>query len=349
MKILKFIPLSLLLFSIGLHAQNNDLDNKETEGRLVQYKEKWKKIEGILRYRLEIYDLNNQPVFSQETENTEITIELIPGKYKKRLGLINKFNQLFLWTDWREFEIKEIPTPKIQYVEKKMIPTTKEKETLQIAVDGIIEKTKIYLVNPKNNKKIEIPFKQLETNRIELQISPQDLSSGNYNLSVYNSDKKFEEATDVIKIIPLEQSKIFNYKLLIAGVPQRENKEYLKANLIQGGILVSILVGTYAYENAIRWKDKYNLIYKQYNYINIGLPSQTSLYRSTLGITSNMVLLNKMNHHSKLFTQYRNLFFFSIIMGSGIYVYHFIDIKKYDFFIPSEGKEFGLLFRFTFD
>ncbi len=350
MKDFQKILLCLLLFFNNLYHQNYAID-EETKSNVVQYVEKWQPIEGILKYRLEILDMNRQLVFAGETENTEILVELIPGIYKKRLGLINKFNQIFLWTDWFEFEIKEIPIPKIQYIEEKMIISTIEKDTLQVSIDGMIEKTKIYLENPKDGQKIEVPFKQIDTNRIELLISPKNLTEGKYNLLVLNSEKKFGRITDAVKItslLPKEESKVFQYQILIPGLLQRENKEYQKANFIQGGFIASILIGAYAYENTKRWEQNFNILFQQYQIANSRI-IQFPLNRNSYGIVMNLILLEKLNRYIKQIEQHRNLFLLSSFVGIGMYTYHLIDVRRFDLFVSPKDQKIEFLLKFTFD
>ncbi|MFN3603275.1 MAG: hypothetical protein ACK4UJ_01050 [Leptonema sp. (in: bacteria)] len=349
---MKHLRIAVILFFIStyLYTEEKDDKNEETK-KIISYTEKWTQIEGILRYRLEIADLNGQILFSKETENTELNIELLPGKFKKRLGLINKFNQLFLWTDWKEFEIKEIPEPKISYIEHKTLFPSEKEEKIQIAVDNITEKTKIYLEDSKTNTIKEIPYRQLDTNRIELIIDPSQQKIGKYNLIVRNSEKKQYRTTNAIEIKPLkkENIKALNWKLLIPGVPQRENKEYYKANFLQIGMLTSVAGMMYSYHNAIRWEEKYNLLSKNFFIYNFSGISRLPIFRSTLGIGINYFTIRKLQNYQSRHNSYAQAFLYSSILTGIFYSFHLLDVVKYGFSIEPQQKNVSLSIQISFD
>lgn len=339
----------------NLYKNNQQIEETQDESdlkqRQVKYKEKWTKIEGILKYRLEIVDLNNQIVFSKETEDSELIIELLPGKYRKRLGLINKFNQLFLWTDWKEFEIKEIPTPKVSYLEKKIMTSNINEEKIQISLDGIVDNTKIYLEDPKNKEVKEILFKQIDTNRVELKIQPSKLGKGNYNLIIKNSEKKQTKILNAFEIqsAPEERKKVFNWKLLIPGVPQKERKEYYKGNFLQYGFLASLGISAYSYTNANRIEKKYSFLTKNFYLFNISGLSKFPLFKTSYGILLNYQTIQKIYKYQKEYQSFSNVHIISSLFAGTIYSIHLIDIAKYDFFIEPDQKKLGLSITFYFD
>lgn len=358
MKYLKILIILIFFLPkiISSQQEKNDQKIEETQNielkqKKIQYQEKWTKIEGILKYRLEIADLNNQIVFSKETEDSELLIELLPGKYKKRLGLINKFNQLFLWTDWKEFEIKEIPEPKVSYIEKKIISSNVNEDKLQISLDGITENTKIYLEDPKNREVKEILFKQLDTNRVELKIEPSKLGKGNFNLLIKNSEKKQTKILNAfeIQLPPEERKKVFNWKLLIPGFPQKERKEYKKGNFLQYGFLASLGISMYSYTNANRIEKKYSFLSKNYYFYNISGLSKYPLFKTSYGILLNYQTLQKLYKYQKEYQNFSNIYLISSLFAGIIYSIHLIDISKYDFFIEPEQKKISLSITFYLD
>ncbi|GIX43374.1 MAG: hypothetical protein KatS3mg129_3107 [Leptospiraceae bacterium] len=339
----------LFFITISLFAQENiELSNKKN---IVRYTEKWTAIEGVKKYRLEIYDLSNKPIFIKETEKNEIEVELPPGKYKKRLGLINPFNQIFLYTDWKDFEILEIPTPKVSYIEKKTIDTTKNQENIQVSITGITKTTKIYLKD-KYNKIIPITYKQIDTNRMILEINPKSLEEGNYNLIVKNSENKKLELPNVLKIEkPKSTFKplIANWKLLIPGLPQRERNQYTKANILQWGFIGSLFSAGYFYNEAIRYQKKYDsLILTQLGNNLISASGTVQFFQTS----TRLLLLTQQSQQLEKtidnFNKNKNLFYFSIGLSVLFYSYHIIDVVYYEFYVSPQKKEIGAKITFQF-
>ncbi len=317
------------------------------EKKTVKYTEKWTKIEGVAKYRLEIHDLDNKPIKTIETEENEIEIELLPGKYKKRLGLINLFNQVFLYTDWKIFEIIEVPTPRVTYIEKKLIKSDKPKEDIQLSVNGIVETTKIYLKD-KNNQLYPIKYKQIDTNRIVLEINPQSLSSESYNIVIKNSERKFTEIPNAVQIQKKEFTNI-NWKYLIPGIPQKDRKEYSKSNILLWGFAGSLLSAGYFYHQAINYQKQYeNLLLIQLANSNTFYLISPQLFKNSGGILFLYQQTQEIQKLEKKFNNTANAFYYSLGLAALFYSFHLIDVYYYEFYLTSSKKEVEFMITFPF-
>ncbi len=360
MKIIKILALLFIMFMTNLFAQETSKPQLEEqfqsevrnqnvfiESKKVTYKESWTAIEGILKYRLEIYDLNNNPVYIIETEKNELEISILPGVYKKRLGLINKFNKLFLYTDWKEFEVYEIPTPIVTYIEKKTIESNKEKEEFQLSVNGLTDSTQIFIKKKDSKELIPVEFKQIDTNRLKINVSPISLKEGEYNIIIKNSDKKtteIESALIIKDFEEIEESKIkIKWSYLMPGLVQKERNEHHKGNILQWGFIGSMVIAGFNYNQALKYEKRYNNLIKNYSITNLFNPSQ-----ATLGIfyyiyqTTN--IQNKINNYN----EYKNLYTLGLGAAIIIYSYHIYDIIQYEFYLTPQPKEIGLQISFNF-
>ncbi len=316
-----------------------DLKTTDTnDNKKVIYKESWTAIEGILKYRLEIYDLNNNLVFQEETDKNEVKILIQPGKYKKRLGLINKFNKLFLYTDWKEFEISEIPLPKVTYLEKKILESTKDKDEFLLSVNGLTDSTKIYLKKKNSDELLPIQFKQIDTNRLKIDVNPKNLKKGEYSIIIKNSERKITEVESALLIKDPDQTKESKIKLsyLVPGLPQKQRKEHKKGELLQWGFISSVIFTSYFYNQAFKYEKKYDNYIKYSNIV-----STSDIPRTTTGLYFNYIQANQIQNAINNYNIYKNLYYLGLGLGIFIYSYHIYDVIYYEFYLAPKPKEVG--------
>lgn len=65
----------------------------------------WERDESAAGYKVQIRNLLDKLVLDREVESNYIDFMLSPGKYRIRVGVVNKFNKIDVWSDWRFFEI----------------------------------------------------------------------------------------------------------------------------------------------------------------------------------------------------------------------------------------------------
>lgn len=344
-----FLLLYFMNYKILIGEDSNSSINPDN--KKVQYIEKWTKIDNVALYRLEIFDLKNNLILSKETNNTEVDVQIPPGKYKKRLGLINKFNKLFMYTDFIEYEILEIPEPEILNVQKQTL--NENSQTIEITIEGLIENTKIYLKN--NDTSISVPYKKLDKNKIQLEIDTKKFESGNYSLLIKNSEKKTTEIKNILTIdkSSLVSKKYINqkselWKLVIPGYIQKENHYTIKGNIFQWGFLTSALMTNHFYNKSINLKRKYNsLQVTQYGSNVILFQNYTPFLQNTF--TTSFLLYQSQQTSSILkdFNYNKNMYLFSLGMSVILYTFHIIDIYKFDFYY-TPTNQMGVRFSFYY-
>jgi hypothetical protein len=65
----------------------------------------WERDESAAGYKVQIRNTLDKLVLNKEVESNYIDFILSPGKYRIRVGAVNKFNKIDVWSDWRYFEI----------------------------------------------------------------------------------------------------------------------------------------------------------------------------------------------------------------------------------------------------
>ena len=68
---------------------------------------KWQAVEGVSRYHVEILDESGATRLTKTVDDNVIEFSLPPGRYRIRIGAINKFEKLSFWSDWEDFEIRK--------------------------------------------------------------------------------------------------------------------------------------------------------------------------------------------------------------------------------------------------
>lgn len=67
----------------------------------------WEDVEGAVKYEVQIKNQSNKIVVREVVTSPSIAFSLTPGKYRLRIGSINKFNKVGSWSDWEPIEIKK--------------------------------------------------------------------------------------------------------------------------------------------------------------------------------------------------------------------------------------------------
>lgn len=92
---------AVLLHAISQAAFSNDAKAKKP------LRIKWEAIDGVSRYQVEIANESGTILLAKTVETNYIEFRLPPGRYRIRIGAINKFEKLSFWSDWDDFEIRK--------------------------------------------------------------------------------------------------------------------------------------------------------------------------------------------------------------------------------------------------
>ncbi len=94
--IVKIVFLALCLFLQPVFAQNDN-------GKKIKFS--WERVEWAQGYEIQIKDKKDKLVFKKRVYENRIEFTLPPGKYKIRIGAIDKFDKTAAWSNWQDTKI----------------------------------------------------------------------------------------------------------------------------------------------------------------------------------------------------------------------------------------------------
>ncbi len=78
---------------------------KEKEER-VKRRINWGDIKGAIQYEVQVADLTGKIIVKDTVDSSQYDIELPYGRYRIRIGAVNKFGDMGNWSDWANISIK---------------------------------------------------------------------------------------------------------------------------------------------------------------------------------------------------------------------------------------------------
>lgn len=219
----------------------------------VIYTEKWKPVPDVKKYLLQIAEFENENriVFQLETDKTTVEVELPPGKYKKRLGLINQKGNVFYYTEWKEFAVYFLPEPKVDAITK-ISGIGSNVIQYEIKMQGLTDGTKIFLKD--RNELIPLSFEKKDKDAILVTLPVRDTGERKYDLLIRNSEKKFtiinlqETEKKLQKPADTEALVLETARRLTPGLVQKETVKKEKGYFLQYGFWLSFLYTSYYYK-----------------------------------------------------------------------------------------------------
>ena len=127
MQIKYFKILSIFLFIISISPVIIFAKEKK------QMRINWDELKKPIKYRVQIKDENDKLMLDEETEVNYLDFLLPVGKYKLRIGSVNKFNKINMWSEWKSIEIK-IGTKKQARKSSKQKMKTYDLELIKLGV-----------------------------------------------------------------------------------------------------------------------------------------------------------------------------------------------------------------------
>jgi len=105
--------LSILLFILFITGYSDDIYGKvDSAKKDLKKKISWENVKGAIKYKVVIVNSKNRVIIKQVVNSNNFELSISPGKYKIRIGSINKFHKLVGWSDWAHIEIKRADSAK---------------------------------------------------------------------------------------------------------------------------------------------------------------------------------------------------------------------------------------------
>ncbi|TGL58324.1 LIC11435 family protein [Leptospira sarikeiensis] len=187
-----WILLGLLLFSFPSFAKEEGV------------KLEWRPIPDSGGYIVEIKDSRGK-ITKEKTNGTQIQIELPPGSYEHRIGVLNKYGRVSVYSTWIPFEVILSQKPEILAANKNKFLNKDLPETFEIKGKHFTEATKVVLKDSKGN---EIPVKSIDVKNSEtmvVTIDKKNSPDGAVSLRLENPRNKVAERENYLLVAETEE------------------------------------------------------------------------------------------------------------------------------------------------
>ncbi|RHX84845.1 LIC11435 family protein [Leptospira stimsonii] len=215
-KIYKTIFLLLcILYSLSVFGEED-----------AQYLE-WKSVPEANAYLVEIKDPSGR-ITREKTKSTKFEVNLPPGIYEHRIGVLNKFGRVSVFSEWSTFEVILSRAPVLDADSSVKMLREKLGPHLNIKGENFTEAMNVTLVLP-NGETIKPEFEFINSKEIKLRIENLNLRDGSYTLSLENPRNKKTAKKGFLIIADTEQQ--------LAEMVKQNDKETQVAStaLIQWG------------------------------------------------------------------------------------------------------------------
>ena len=334
-KILAALFTALFFWSPVVSAQTESENKNENEAEPISITVEWKPVIDTERYRLEIQTIDGKTVVSQETKDTSLTLMLKPGQYQRRIGLINKFNKLSLWSAWSPLNVVKILTPRLTPKETpRPIKRGGQRQLLPVEIEGEMEQTKYYILHKDGTKTpIQLIHKDDAT---FINLDPNTLPMGEYDLVMENPLGEIDVKKSLIQIEPSKKEqalmrKPINLSFLVPGLPQAQRNEKTKSQLIAWSFFGSAAIAVYSYNQAIVTSRQMhsNPFYQMYeNTLPFAI---TGISQNNPQFTTYAVMgFSQGQKKAALYQKQRDTYYAASALSVILYSYHLYDVYRFD-------------------
>ncbi|EMJ93294.1 LIC11435 family protein [Leptospira alstonii] len=172
------ILLSFVLVSISFSVFG------EEEGRYLE----WKPIPEAGGYMVEIKDPGGR-ITREKTKSTRFEVNLPPGVYEHRIGVINKFGRVSVFSDWISFEVILSRAPVINPDSNVKLLKEKLGPVLTVKGENFTEAMNVTLLLP-SGETIKPEFEFINSKEVKIKVENLNLKNGSYTLSLENPRNK---------------------------------------------------------------------------------------------------------------------------------------------------------------
>ncbi|TGN19030.1 hypothetical protein [Leptospira idonii] len=146
---------------------------------------RWREIPSAYGYVVELKDSYGN-LQTKEVEIANVSFTLSHGKYKYRIGVINKFKKVAKWSYWNDLEVRPVAKPSVRTAS-----TEPKKEGNQSIVslegDNIYEGTKVFVV--QEGKKIPVPMETTREGKANIYVDHNQVDqTKDYKLVLENAN-----------------------------------------------------------------------------------------------------------------------------------------------------------------
>ena len=234
----------------------------------------WNKVAGAGGYIIEIQDTNGQVRLRRQTTENGIAFDLPVGEYRQRIGVLNKFKKVSVWSNWRSLIIKRPGDPIITAIRPARVAVGKAAQSFEIRGRNIYRGSKVSIV--KDGVLVPFVTRSAVTGRIVLRLDTTTVAPGTYAVIIENPGGRRARSTEDLSIARTgSDGRLLadapNYKKLVPGWHQSASGRTISgalwyttyAGLVAGGV-ASFLIAEQA-AAATASDPLYNLVFNPVN------------------------------------------------------------------------------------
>lgn len=166
-------------------------------GKLINLE--WKPVDNAAGYSVQIKNDHDIVVVKKKLDQNKIEVRLTPGEFYFRIGVLNKFRKVAVWSDWARVDVKKPILPSIKSVEPAIINNKTTVQKIILRGENLFQFTKI---NVKIDKK-ELPIQKKEfinSETMAFSIDASKASPGSYSIILTNPGNKLFQKDNVFSI-----------------------------------------------------------------------------------------------------------------------------------------------------
>ncbi len=145
----------------------------------------WTEVEGAKNYEIQIRTEQGETVFSKVTDKNRIELDLKPGEYYHRVGVVNKFGKVSAWTPWKPYKVVSTAKPAVRNITAGEVNAEKGTQTLIVEGENIDDKTDIKITNNQENIPV-ITRKIRDDGKVEVTVAYKEAPRENFSLLAEN-------------------------------------------------------------------------------------------------------------------------------------------------------------------
>ncbi len=143
-------------------------------------------------YVVEIRDEAGKSVQIERSKTNSVRFKLPVGRYEQRVGALNIFSKVGIWTDWKPLSVLKPVPPKIDNVKSE--PPNAESKTREVVVSGgnFFENTKVTLV--QDGKESIVENTKTDGSTLTFVLDRDRFPPGKATIKIENPGRKTEQA-----------------------------------------------------------------------------------------------------------------------------------------------------------
>ncbi len=177
-----------------LAAQQFEAENASSTLQL-----EWSKVAGAGGYMVEIQDGTGQTRLRQETTETTLKFGLPVGEYRQRIGVLNKFKKVSVWSNWRPLIIRRPGDPVITSINPPRVALGRDGQAFEILGENIYQGSKISII--RNGALVPFKLVAARPGALRLSLNTTSVAAGTYSVIIDNPGGRQTRSSQDLNVV----------------------------------------------------------------------------------------------------------------------------------------------------